>query len=231
MWVGHGGHGGLAGYSCLGVARAVARADLRVVPRLLGRSSAPSALRPSAWPSRVGVLFLASERRGSARPSPESGGPQAAAGEGKAGRGSFLVARCFTLSLSRWRAPLCFLPPPPPSPPPLSSLSPPPLSPPPPRPRPPPLPSEDAGACRSMGIHFVLLISRQGKVRLTKWYSAMPSKERARTVREVSAVVLARQQKQCNFLEYKDKKIIYKRCASRPPTTPMQQRASEQSDS
>eukprot|EP00967_Tisochrysis_lutea_P136476 scaffold243505_cov35-Tisochrysis_lutea.AAC.1 len=82
-----------------------------------------------------------------------------------------------------------------------------------------------------MGIHFVLLISRQGKVRLTKWYSAMPSKERARTVREVSAVVLARQQKQCNFLEYKDKKIIYKRCASRPPTTPMQQRASEQSDS
>jgi hypothetical protein len=65
-----------------------------------------------------------------------------------------------------------------------------------------------------MGIHFVLLISRQGKVRLTKWYSAMPSKERARTVREVSAVVLARQQKQCNFLEYKDKKIIYKRCVA-----------------
>lgn len=42
-----------------------------------------------------------------------------------------------------------------------------------------------------MGIHFVLLISRQGKVRLTKWYSAMPSKERARTVREVSAAVSA----------------------------------------
>ena len=60
-------------------------------------------------------------------------------------------------------------------------------------------------------IHFVLLISRQGKVRLTKWYSAYTSKDKARTVREVSAVVLARQQKQCNFLEYKDKKIIYKR--------------------
>mmetsp|Transcript_44830 Transcript_44830/g.102941 ORF Transcript_44830/g.102941 Transcript_44830/m.102941 type:complete len:82 (-) Transcript_44830:677-922(-) len=63
-------------------------------------------------------------------------------------------------------------------------------------------------------IHFVLLISRQGKVRLTKWYSAYSAKEKARTVREVSAVVLARQQKQCNFLEYKDKKIIYKRCRS-----------------
>merc|ERR1711998_429075 len=63
-------------------------------------------------------------------------------------------------------------------------------------------------------IHFVLLISRQGKVRLTKWYSPYSSKEKARAVREVSAVVLARQQKQCNFLEYKDKKIIYKRYAS-----------------
>ena len=56
-------------------------------------------------------------------------------------------------------------------------------------------------------IHFVLLISRQGKVRLTKWYSPYSSKEKARTVREVSAVVLSRQQKQCNFLEYKDKKV------------------------
>ena len=64
-------------------------------------------------------------------------------------------------------------------------------------------------------IHFVLLISRQGKVRLTKWYSATTAKDKARTVREVSAVVLSRQQKQCNFLEYKDKKIIYKR--SDPP--------------
>jgi len=63
-------------------------------------------------------------------------------------------------------------------------------------------------------IHFVLLISRQGKVRLTKWYSPYSSKEKARAVREVSAVVLSRQQKQCNFLEYKDKKIIYKRYAS-----------------
>ena len=62
-----------------------------------------------------------------------------------------------------------------------------------------------------MGIHFVLLISRQGKVRLTKWYSAMPAKDRARAVREASALVLSRQQKQCNFIVYKDKKIIYKR--------------------
>ena len=58
------------------------------------------------------------------------------------------------------------------------------------------------------------MISRQGKVRLTKWYSPYSSKEKARTVREVSSIVLARQPKQCNFIEYKGRKIIYKRCFS-----------------
>ena len=35
-----------------------------------------------------------------------------------------------------------------------------------------------------MQIHFILLISRQGKVRLTKWYSSYPSKEKGKIVRE-----------------------------------------------
>jgi AP-1 complex subunit sigma 1/2 len=70
--------------------------------------------------------------------------------------------------------------------------------------------------CPRRMIHFVLLISRQGKVRLTKWYSPYSAKEKSRTVREVSAAVLARQQKQCNFLEYKDKKVIYKRWRPHP---------------
>ena len=74
-------------------------------------------------------------------------------------------------------------------------------------------------------IHFVLLISRQGKVRLTKWYSPYNAKDKARAVREVSATVLARQQKQCNFLEYKDKKIIYKRRARPTPLSPPPPRA------
>ena len=60
------------------------------------------------------------------------------------------------------------------------------------------------------------MISRQGKVRLTKWYSPYSAKEKARTVREVSAIVLARQAKQCNFVEYKGMKIIYKRRAAGP---------------
>jgi AP-1 complex subunit sigma 1/2 len=61
----------------------------------------------------------------------------------------------------------------------------------------------------------VLLVSRQGKVRLTKFYDQDPSKkEKQRLVREVTASVLGRSQKMCNFIEYKGKKIVYKRYAS-----------------
>ena len=63
-----------------------------------------------------------------------------------------------------------------------------------------------------MQVDFVLLISRQGKVRLAKWYAPKTSKERSKLVREVSNMVLSRQQKLCNFIEYKDSKVVYKRC-------------------
>lgn len=63
-------------------------------------------------------------------------------------------------------------------------------------------------------IHFVLLISRQGKVRLTKWYSPYSQKERAKVLRELSSVVLARGAKLCNFVEWRGLKVVYKRYAS-----------------
>ena len=120
-------------------------------------------------------------------------------------------------------------------------------------------------------INFMLLISRQGKTRLTKWYESYGStKEKARVVREVTTTVLARPakvracgeagrlaydrersrtsqniyclslslslspslpplkehtsskhfrhsfsiHKMCNFIEWRDKKIVYKRYAS-----------------
>ena len=65
-----------------------------------------------------------------------------------------------------------------------------------------------------MGVDFIMLISRQGKLRLSKWYSPTLPKERARIVREVTALVLNRAPKMCNFLEYKERKIVYKRYAS-----------------
>lgn len=62
---------------------------------------------------------------------------------------------------------------------------------------------------------MVILVSRQGKVRLTKFYDQAPSKkDKQRIVREITSQVLARGPKMCNFVEYKGKKIVYKRYAS-----------------
>jgi len=41
-----------------------------------------------------------------------------------------------------------------------------------------------------------------GKVRLQKWFVAMPSRVKERITREVTQLVLVRKPRQCNFLEY-----------------------------
>ncbi|XP_074370613.1 AP-1 complex subunit sigma-1-like isoform X1 [Apium graveolens] len=63
-------------------------------------------------------------------------------------------------------------------------------------------------------IHFVLLISRQGKVRLTKWYSPYSQKERSKVIRELSSLILTRAPRLCNFVEWRGFKVVYKRYAS-----------------
>jgi AP-1 complex subunit sigma 1/2 len=54
----------------------------------------------------------------------------------------------------------------------------------------------------TQGIKFVLLLSRQGKVRLSKWYTTYNQKERAKLVRDITPLVLGRSLKLCNFLDY-----------------------------
>ncbi|KAL4266251.1 adaptor complexes small subunit family protein [Pleurotus pulmonarius] len=63
-------------------------------------------------------------------------------------------------------------------------------------------------------ISYLLLISRQGKVRLAKWFITLPPKSKAKIVKEVTQLVLARRAKMCNVLEYRDAKVIYRRYAS-----------------
>lgn len=63
-------------------------------------------------------------------------------------------------------------------------------------------------------IRWVLLLSRQGKVRLAKWYTTATQKERAKVTKEVSTMVLARPLKLCNFIDWKDQRIVYRRYAS-----------------
>eukprot|EP00051_Salpingoeca_urceolata_P009710 m.117942 g.117942 ORF g.117942 m.117942 type:complete len:158 (+) comp16417_c0_seq2:1463-1936(+) len=63
-------------------------------------------------------------------------------------------------------------------------------------------------------IHFMLMFSRQGKLRLQKWYDATTQKEKNKTTRELISLILARKPKMCNVVEWKDMKVIYKRYAS-----------------
>ncbi|XP_043990487.1 AP-1 complex subunit sigma-3b isoform X2 [Gambusia affinis] len=63
-------------------------------------------------------------------------------------------------------------------------------------------------------MHFLLLFSRQGRLRLQKWYTAISEREKKKIIREMTTMVLARQPRTCNFIQWKDMKIVYKRYAS-----------------
>ncbi|XP_051839415.1 AP-1 complex subunit sigma-3 isoform X2 [Antechinus flavipes] len=63
-------------------------------------------------------------------------------------------------------------------------------------------------------IHFILLFSRQGKLRLQKWYTTLPDKERKKIIREIVQMILSRGQRTSSFVDWKDLKVVYKRYAS-----------------
>lgn len=60
-------------------------------------------------------------------------------------------------------------------------------------------------------MQFMLLFSRQGKLRLQKWYVPLSDKEKKKITRELVQTILARKPKMCSFLEWRDLKIVYKR--------------------
>ncbi len=57
----------------------------------------------------------------------------------------------------------------------------------------------------------MLLFSRQGKLRLQKWFAAQPDKAKKKISRELIAAILGRRPKMSSFLEWRDLKIVYKR--------------------
>ncbi|KAI6227693.1 AP complex subunit sigma [Aphelenchoides fujianensis] len=63
-------------------------------------------------------------------------------------------------------------------------------------------------------LEYMLLFSRQGKLRLQKWYLARSDKQKKKITRDLITTILARKPKMCAFLEYGEKKIVYKRYAS-----------------
>ncbi|KAF5134136.1 AP-1 complex subunit sigma-1 [Metarhizium anisopliae] len=50
--------------------------------------------------------------------------------------------------------------------------------------------------------------------RLAKWFTTLSPRDKAKIVKDVSQLVLARRTRMCNFLEYKETKIVYRRYAS-----------------
>lgn len=63
-------------------------------------------------------------------------------------------------------------------------------------------------------IQFILLFNKAGKVRILKWYSPIPQKEKQSITREVIRLVLRRPQNHCQFVEWKENKLIYTKYAS-----------------
>merc|ERR1719436_2066706 len=59
-----------------------------------------------------------------------------------------------------------------------------------------------------------MLISRQGKTRLKKWFVPALERDQFRQIKEVGRLILSRPPKVCNFLEWRDCKLCYKRYAS-----------------
>ena len=63
-------------------------------------------------------------------------------------------------------------------------------------------------------IHSLMLINRQGKIRLIKWYSTFQVADRTKYMSEIAVMVTGRSRRLSNFMEYGQYKIIYKRYAS-----------------
>uniref|UniRef100_A0A8D3BG56 WD repeat and FYVE domain containing 1 n=1 Tax=Scophthalmus maximus TaxID=52904 RepID=A0A8D3BG56_SCOMX len=70
------------------------------------------------------------------------------------------------------------------------------------------------GSDRIVKMHFLLLFSRQGKLRLQKWFTPVTDREKKKVIRDMTAMVLARPARSSNFLQWRDLKIVYKRYAS-----------------
>ncbi|ETO15100.1 Clathrin assembly protein AP19 [Reticulomyxa filosa] len=64
-------------------------------------------------------------------------------------------------------------------------------------------------------IRFVVLQNRQGKTRLAKWFIPdFTQKEKQKALREIGHMVTSREKNKCNFLQWREYTLVYKRYAS-----------------
>lgn len=74
--------------------------------------------------------------------------------------------------------------------------------------------NEASGAAAGCGWDFIVLISRQGKIRLSEFFSSYSEAEKRRILRDIAADVIPRQPKMCNIIEKGAYKFVYRRYAS-----------------
>jgi len=69
-------------------------------------------------------------------------------------------------------------------------------------------------AVAACGWHFIVLMSRQGKIRLSEFFSSFSESEKRRILRDIAADILPRAPKMCNIIEKGAYKFVYRRYAS-----------------
>jgi len=62
-------------------------------------------------------------------------------------------------------------------------------------------------------IRYLLVINRQGKTRLAKWYVPYEDEEKRKLMTEVHRVIHGRESKFTNFIEFRNHKLLYRRYA------------------
>mmetsp|Transcript_47298 Transcript_47298/g.56883 ORF Transcript_47298/g.56883 Transcript_47298/m.56883 type:complete len:200 (+) Transcript_47298:146-745(+) len=72
----------------------------------------------------------------------------------------------------------------------------------------------EGAAPAACGWNFVVLMSRQGKIRLAEFFSSYTESEKRRILRDIAADVLPRAPKMCNIIEKGTYKFVYRRYAS-----------------
>lgn len=66
----------------------------------------------------------------------------------------------------------------------------------------------------TIGWDFIVLMSRQGKIRLAEFFSSYDESSKRRILRDIAADVLPRAPKMCNIIEKGEYKFVYRRYAS-----------------
>jgi len=65
-----------------------------------------------------------------------------------------------------------------------------------------------------VGFDFLVLMSRQGKIRLSEFFKSYTESEKRRILRDIAGDILPRAPKMCNIIEKGPYKFVYRRYAS-----------------